>query len=315
MAHTNLLLELSNEVADAVDRIAPSVVQVRSRRWRPAAGLVFSPEHVLVSDHAIEQEEDLTVRVDGRALGATLAGRDPSTDLAVLEVSGLDAPPVVPSAATARVGQLAVAVGRSWSGGIIAGLGVISSIGGPWRTGRGPAVEQVFRTDITPYPGFTGGALLAPDGSLAGVAAGILLRGLNLVIPAKIAWGVADMLARHGRVRRAFLGVGGQPVRLPESQRAAGRDPSAGSGSARAQSGADRGILVVSVSDGSPAQRDGVMVGDIILSFAGHRVDDPETLLSLLTGDLIDHAAPLEIMRGGSLRTITVTLTERNGAN
>lgn len=296
MAHTNLFAQLSNEVADAVDRVAGSVVQVRSRRWRPAAGLVFSADRVLVSDHAIEHEEDLAVRVDGRSASATLAGRDPSTDLAVLEVPGLDARPITPSDAPARVGQMAVAVGRSWSGGVVAGLGVISSIGGPWRTGRGPAVEQVLRTDITPYPGFTGGALIAPDGSLIGIGMGILLRSLNLVIPGHIAWRVAEMLARHGRVRRAFLGVGGQPVQLPESQRTGGHD---------------RGILVVSTSDASPAYRDGLMVGDVLVSFNGQTVEDPETLLSLLTGDLIDRAVPVEVLRGGSLRTLDVTLTER----
>lgn len=296
MANTTLLAELSNQMADVVNVVARSVVQVRSRRWRPAAGVVCSAERILVSDHAIELEEDLTVRVNGRTASATLAGRDPSTDLAVLHVAGLDAPPVAPSTATARVGQMAVAVGRSWSGGVVAALGMISSVGGPWRTGRGPAVEQVFRTDITPYPGFTGGAVVAPDGSVIGIGAGILLRGLNLVIPAPVAWSVADMLTRHGRMRRAFLGVGGQPVRLPESQRVGDRD---------------RGILVVSVSDNSPAHRDGLMVGDVLVSFNGHAVEDPETLLSLLTGELIGRAAPVEILRGGSARTIAVTLTER----
>ncbi len=309
MANTTLT-EMSNQLADVVDRVAGSVTQVRSRRWRPAAGLVFAPDRILVSDHAIEHEDDLAVRVDGAALSerseskgrtlpATLVGRDPSTDLAVLEAAGLDARPVTPSDAPARVGQIAVAVGRSWSGRVIAGLGVISSIGGPWRTGRGPAVEQVIRTDITPYPGFTGGALIAPDGSLTGISTGILLRGLSLVIPAGIAWRVADTLARHGRVRRAFLGVGGQPVRLPESQRVAGHD---------------RGILVVSVSDGSPAHRDGLLVGDVLLSFNGHRVEDPEALLSLLTGDLIDRPTPVELLRGGAVQTVNITLTERAAA-
>ncbi len=296
MAHTNTLIELSNGMADLVDRIAPSVVQVRSRRWRPAAGLVFAAGRVLVSDHAIQQEEDLSVRANGRVAAATLAGRDPSTDLAVLDVAGLDAPPLAPSGGSTRVGQLAFALGRSWSGAVIAGLGVVSSIGGPWRTGRGPAVEQVIRTDVTPYPGFTGGAVLAADGSLTGIAVGILLRGLSLVIPTKIAWNVAAALAQHGHVRRAFLGVGGQPVRLPEMQRAGGRPG---------------GILVVSVSDGSPAHRDGLLVGDVLLSFSGHPVEDPETLLSLLTGDLIGRATPIEILRGGNAQTVNVTLTER----
>lgn len=302
MANTSLLTEFSNQMADAVDRAAASVLLVRGRRWRPAAGIVFAQEHLLVSDHALEQEQEEVLHVrssDGRVLSATLAGRDPSSDLAVLKVPGLGAEPAAPSRASARVGQLALAVGRSWSGSVVAGLGVISSIGGPWRTGRGPAVEQVIRTDITPYPGFTGGALLAPDGSFIGIATGILLRGLSLVIPATIAWPVAEMLARHGRIRRAFLGVGGQPVRLPESQY---------------PSGPGRGILVVSVSDGSPARRDGLLVGDVLVSFNGHSVEDPETLLSLLTGDLVDRTVPIEILRAGSVQTVNVTLAER-GAN
>ncbi len=306
MANTNLLIELSHQMADAVESAARSVVQVRSRRWRPAAGVVFAREHVLVSDHAIEHEEDITVRVapaagagadsKSAALAATLAGRDSSTDLAVLKVPGLDAPAVAPSAAPARVGQLAVAVGRSWSGGVVSALAMVSSIGGPWRSGRGPAVEEVLRTDLTPYPGFTGGALLAPDGAIVGVTTGILLRGLSLAIPAAAAWSIADTLARHGRMRRAFLGVGGQPVHLPESQRAGGHG---------------RGILVVTVSDDSPARRDGLLVGDVLLTFNGHAVEDPETLLGLLTGDLIGRPVAIEILRAGGVRSINVTLAER----
>lgn len=286
-------------MASAVERVAPAVLQVRSRRWRPAAGLVFADEHLVVSDHAIEHEEDLTVRLEHDVLPAALVGRDPSTDLAVLRVAGLHARPATISHSPARVGQLAVAVGRSWSGGVVAGLGIISSIGGPWRASRGPAVEQVIRTDVSPYAGFTGGALVAPDGALIGIATGILLRGLSLVIPASTAWQVAVMLAQHGRIRRAFLGVGGQPVRLPESQKVGGHD---------------RGILVVSVSDGSPAHRAGLFVGDVVLSFDGHAVEDPETLLSLLTGELIDRAVPVEVLRAGSVQTINVTLAERTAA-
>ncbi len=296
MATTNVLTDLSNQMADTVERAGASVIQVRSRRWRPAAGVVFAAGRVLVSDHAIEHEDDIGVRVDGRSTSAKLMGRDPSTDLAVLEVPDLGAPPIATSDAPARVGQMALAIGRSWSGGLIAGIGVISSIGGPWRTGRGPAVEQVIRTDVTPYPGFTGGALVGANGSLIGISSGILLRGLSLVIPAATALAVGGVLAEHGRMRRAFLGVGGQPVRLPESQRPGGHD---------------RGILLVSVSEGSPAQRGGLLVGDVLLSFNGRNVEDPETLLSLLTGDLVDRPAHLQILRGGSVQAIDVALTER----
>jgi len=297
MSSTGLLTELSNQMADAVDKAARFVVQVRSRRWRPAAGLVFANRHVLVSDHALEQEEDLSIRThEGRALAATLAGRDPSSDLAVLKVPDLTDEPAAPSKASPRVGQIAIAVGRSWSGAVIAGAGVISSVGGPWRTGRGPGVEQVIRTDITPYAGFTGGALLAPDGSLLGVGSGILLRGLSLAIPAAIAWPLADGLSRHGGVRRAYLGVAGQPVRLSEAQH-----PGVPS----------RAVLVVNVSDDSPARRAGLIVGDVLLSLNGQPLEDPEALLSMLTADLVDRVVPLEILRAGSVQSVSVTLAAR----
>jgi S1-C subfamily serine protease len=297
MSPTGVLTELSNQMADAVDSAARYVLQVRSRRWRPAAGVVFAEHHVLVADHAVEQDEDVTVRThDGRVLAAAVAGRDPSSDLAVLEVADLTVQPAVPSPASARVGQVAIAVGRSWSGAVIAGFGVVSSVGGPWRTGRGPGVEQVIRTDIAPYAGFTGGALLAPDGSLLGVASGILLRGLSLAIPAAIAWPLADGLAQHGGVRRAFLGVAGQPVRLSETQHRGVRT---------------RGILVVNVSDGGPAHRAGLMVGDVLLSLNGQPVEDPDALLSLLTADLVDRPVPVEILRAGTPQTVEVTPQSR----
>lgn len=294
------LIELSNQLADAVEGAARYVLQVRGRRWRPAAGVVFADRRVLAADHAVEQDEDLTVRThDGRVLAATVAGRDPSSDLAVLDVADLTVQPAAPSPASPRVGHLAIAVGRSWSGAVIAGSGVISSVGGPWRTGRGPGVEQVIRTDITPYAGFTGGALLAADGSLLGVASGILLRGLSLAIPAAIAWPLAQGLARHGGMRRAFLGIAGQPVRLSEAQHPGVRT---------------RGILVVNVSDDSPAHRTGLMVGDVLLSLDGQPTEDPDALLSLLTADLVDRAVRVEILRAGTPRTVEVTLGNKETA-
>ncbi len=300
MANT-ILTDLSTQVADAVERAAAFVLPVRSRRWRPAAGVAFAAGHLLVADHALEHEEDITVRAgDGRVLPATIAGRDPSSDLAVLEVEGLGATPPSPAAGSPRVGHLAVAVGRAWSGGVVSALGMISSIGGPWRATRGPGeVEQVLRTDITPYAGFTGGALLAADGSLLAVSTGILVRGLSLAIPAALAWPIAETLVRHGGMRRAFLGVGVEAVRLPESQYPAGPR---------------RGLVVVGVADSSPAQNAGLMIGDVLLSFNGQPADDPEALLSLLTGDLIGRTVAVDILRGGARKTIHVALGERGSA-
>jgi S1-C subfamily serine protease len=296
VAKNESVMDLSDQMADAAARAAAFVLQVRGGGWRPAAGTVCLDEHVLVADHALRHEEDLGVRTpDGRMLPATLAGRDPSSALALLKVPGLAVPPA-PRAAAPRVGQLALAIGRAFSGTVVAGLGVISSIAGPWRSGRGPAIDEVIRTDATPYPGFAGGALVATDGACLGIATGILLRGLGLVIPAATAWPVAEMLARHGRVRRAFLGISGQPVHLPDSQHP-GLPP--------------RGILVVGIGNDSPARAGGLMIGDVLLRFNGQPVEEPEELLALLTGDLIDRAVPVEVLRAGALTTVSITLTDR----
>ncbi|MGE5361739.1 MAG: S1C family serine protease [Bacteroidales bacterium] len=298
MAEPKPLIDLSTQMADAAERASAFVVQIRSG-WRPTAGTVCLDEHVLVADHALRHEEDLAVRApDGRVLPATLAGRDPSSALALLRVPGLGVAPAT-LGASPRVGQLVLAIGRAFSGSVVAGLGVVSSIGGPWRSGRGPAVDEVIRTDATPYPGFAGGALVAADGACVGIATGILLRGLGLVIPTATAWPVAEMLARHGRVRRAFLGISGQPVRLPDS----------------GQPGKHRrGILVVGVGDDSPARTAGLMIGDVLVAFNGHVVDEPEQLLALLTGDLIDHDVPVEILRAGASQAVSIKLTERHQA-
>ncbi len=298
MARSDALLELSNQMAGLVDAASRSVVQVRNRRWRAGAGTVCLDQHVLTAESALEHEEEIGVRTAaGEVMAAAFAGRDPATGLALLKVPGLAAPPIAPSATAARIGQLALAIGRGWSGGTVTALGVVSSVGGPWRGGRGPTVEQVIRTDATPYPGFSGGALVGADGSCLGIATGVLLRGLGLVIPASIAWPVAETLAREGRIRRPFLGLSGQRVRLPRTEHGT----------------ADSGILVVGVAENSPAHRSGLMIGDVVLGFNGQPVEDPEALLSLLSGDFVDRTVGLEILRAGTRQTINATLTERPG--
>ncbi len=300
MAAAQPFADLSNQMADAAERASAFVLQVRTGGWRPTAGTVCLDEHVLVADHALRHEDDLAVRTpDGRVLAATLAGRDPSSALALLKVPGLGVAPAA-QGPSPRVGQLVLAIGRAFSGTVVAGLGVVSSVGGPWRSGRGPAIDEVIRTDATPYPGFAGGALVGADGSCLGIATGILLRGLGLVIPAATAWTVADMLSRHGRVRRAFLGISGQPVRLPGNQQSG--EPT-------------RGILVVGLGGDSPAGSAGLLIGDVLLAFNGHAIEDPEQLLSLLTGELIDREVPVDILRAGKRQTISVRLSERGQAD
>ncbi|HMD35267.1 MAG TPA: PDZ domain-containing protein [Vicinamibacterales bacterium] len=294
---TDLLTSFSNQLADAVDAAAPAVVQVQGRR-RPASGLVYADGVVLTTVGALGRSEDgLHVRRgDGTVLGAELAGWDPTTNLAVLRVNGLGTKPIQPSAAPARVGNLALAVARSWSNVVTASAGIVAVIGGPLPTGRRRAIDQVIRTTAPMHDGFAGGAFIDTTGALIGVATAASIRGTGVVIPASIAWKTAATLVEHGQLKRGYLGVAGQPVELPEHQRTADRN---------------HALLVVAVTAGSPAAASGAIVGDVVIEFDGHAVESPEDLLDLLLGDRVGRAVPVKILRGGETKVLNVTVGER----
>lgn len=295
MAH-DLLTSFSEQLADAVAAAAPSVVQVQGRR-RPASGLVYADNVVLTTVRALGREDGLRVRRhDGRTLDADLAGWDPTTSLAVLRVPGIDTAPIVPAAASPRVGHLALAVARSWSNAVTASAGVVSVIGGPLPTGRRRAIDEVIRTTAPMHDGFAGGAFLDTSGALIGIATAAAIRGLGVVIPASIAWRTAATVLEHGQLKRGFLGIAGQPVALPEAQQRDGRDEA---------------LLVVGVTSGSPAASAGVMVGDVLLEFDGHAVESPEDLLDLLVGDRVGRQVLLHVLRGGQAVALSVTVGER----
>ena len=293
------LSALSEGMADAVEKIAPSVVRVNGRRRRSGSGVVYAQSMVLTASHVLEREEDLTVGVsDGRTLSAQFVGRDPSTDLAVLRVEGLDVEAAKPAEGDPRIGQLALAVGSGGrSDGPRASLGVVSAVGGPTRTWRGPKLERYIQTDATPYPGFSGGPLIDARGNVLGIMTAGPMRGAAFVIPAELAWRVAKSLEERGSVKRGYLGILSQPVRLPDGQRLG-----------LTQRG---GLLVVGVEDGSPAGRGGLIIGDILATLDGQPVEDTEDLLVLLTGERVGQEVPVKVIRGGELQTLEVTIGER----
>jgi len=294
---TDLLTSFSNALADAVDAAAPAVVQVQGRR-RPASGLVYADNVVLTTVGALGRSGDgLHVRRgDGTVLDAELAGWDPTTNLAVLRVNGLGTRPIQPSAAPPRVGNLALAIARSWSNVVTASAGIVSVIGGPLPTGRRRAIDQVIRTTAPMHDGFAGGAFTDTTGALIGVATAASIRGTGVVIPASIAWKTAATLIEHGQLKRGYLGIAGQPVELPEQHRSQGRDEA---------------LLVVAVTAGSPAASAGIIVGDILVEFDGQPIESPEDLLDLLLGDRVGRAVPVGVLRAGAAQTVNVKVVER----
>ena len=295
---TSLLRALSNQMADAVERVTPSLVIVNGRQRQPASGLIYGPDLVLTADHVLEREEDLTIQThDHRTLPAQFVGRDLGTDLALLRVASLGLAPAQATTESVRVGQLVLAVGRTPGDGPMASTGVVSTIGGPLRTGRGTILERYIRTDATPYPGFSGGPLIDAQGDVVGILTTGLVNGVALAIPMDIAKGIADTLAKQGYIKRGYLGISSQLVELPVSQRA-GRNQ-------------EHGLLIVKVDENSPAQQGGVLVGDIVVALDGHSINDSEELQLLLVGDRVGRAVPVEVMRGNTLQTLSVTIGQR----
>jgi S1-C subfamily serine protease len=296
---TSALNALSNAMADAVERVGLSVVQVSGRRRRPASGIVYASGKVLTASHVVEREEDLSVVAhDGQSLEARFAGRDPSTDLAVLEASGLDVPVAETAAGEARVGQISLAVARPSREGVRASFGIVSVVGGRLRTGRGTMLERYIQTDATPYPGFSGGPLIDAGGTVVGVTTLGLSRGVVLAVPSEVAWRVAGTLSEHGSLKRGYLGILSQPVRLPAAQRS-GLEKQAG------------GLLVVGVEDRSPAGKSGILVGDILVSLDGTPIADTDELQALLTDDRVGREVLVGVARGGKLQTLRVIVGER----
>jgi serine protease Do len=293
---SELLTSFSNSIADAIAAAAPGVVQVQGRR-RPASGLTYGTDTVVTTLRAIGREDGLHVRRDdGTTLDAELAGWDPTTSLAVLRVAGLAATAIAPASALPRVGHLAIGVARSWSNAVTGSTGVVAVVGGPLRTGRRRAIDQVIRTTAPVHDGFAGGALLDTAGSLLGVVTSTQIRGTTVVIPASIAWKAAANILEHGRLKRGYLGIAGQPVQVPDPQHAAGRAEA---------------LLIVSVTPGSPAAAAGLMVGDILTELDGQPVESPEDLLDLLLGDRVGRPATLGLLRGGTSTRVPVTVGER----
>jgi S1-C subfamily serine protease len=295
---SNILVDLSNSLAAAAEKAAASTVLVNARRRMPASGIAYAGDLVLTAEHVIEREEGISVMLaDGTEAAASLAGRDPGSDLAVLRLEKERLTPAQ-AAIQVRIGQLVLALGRPSEAGIEASLGVISAIGGPVLTPQG-SLDKYIRTDATPYPGFSGGPLVDAEGLVVGVNTSGIGRGVTLTIPSDYAWKVADQLARTGSVKRGYLGVRSEAVELSEAaQKALMRSQASG-------------LLLVGVERKSPAEAGGLIVGDILVGIGGQPIPDHDALFAYLSGDVVGKALPLEVLRGGELRTFQVEIGAR----
>lgn len=295
----NPLTDFSNGLTAAVEKAGASTILVDARKRYPASGIAFADDLVLTADHVVTREDDIKVLLpDGKSLAATIAGRDPGSDLAVLRLAEKALSPAKTSDEV-KVGQLVLALGRPNSEGMQASWGIVTSIHGPTRTFRGGMLDEFIRTETTPYPGFSGGPLINTEGEVLGLNTSGLTRGSSLTIPVKVAWRVADALAKNGSVKRGYLGVRTQPVEIPETARQALK---------REQ---EHGLLVLWLEEGGPAEKGGLFVGDILVAVNGQSVADPDDLFVALTSETVGKAITVEVLRGGRPETVHVTVGER----
>ena len=255
---------------------------------------------IVTADHTIRREEEIRVTLpDGRSAAAELVGRDPGTDLAVLKVETADAPIDRSSAPDAiKTGNLALAIGRSEQTGVSAAMGVVSNVSGPWHTWRSGKLDRFLRLDIGLYPGVSGAAVVDAEGKLIGIATAGLSRTSLLAIPAATIDRVTDELLRQGHIARGYLGVGLQPIPLPEHLRTKLKS-------------ADGGLIVLSVEPDGPAGQAGVLIGDVLIALDGTSVTGTDDVQEFLSGDRVAKPLTASLLRGGDLIERTITVAER----
>lgn len=305
MESENQLLALSQALQGAVDMAGKSVVAVHARPRVPTSGVIWRPGVVVSTNHTVRRDEEITVTMhDQRSVPATLAGRDPGTDLAVLRLAGdnsigEDQVATPGDAAQLGVGQIVLAVGRPGVSGLSASFGVVSALGGAWRTWRGGEINQLIRPDTAIYLGFSGGALIDAEGRVLGINTSALARGAGVTIPAATVNRVVDALLTGGSVKRGYLGIGLQPVALPESLRT------------RLNLPAEYGLVVLSVEPAGPADQGGVIIGDVVVALNDAPTKDTDDVQTVLGTTGAGQTVKASVMRGGELRELNIKIGER----
>jgi S1-C subfamily serine protease len=298
---TAALPQISEDLATIVKTLDPSLVRVEARKRLPATGVMWSTDGLIITaHHVVTQQDDIRVALaDGRTVEANLIGRDPTTDLALLQVQERElAPPAWGDVdgTDLSVGHLVIALGRPGRTAHAA-LGMISALGDYWHTPAGGRIDRYMHIDIVMYPGFSGGPLVNAAGQVVGINTSALLRNMNMALPVATVNRVGAMLRDHGRIRRGFLGVSTQPVRLPAP--------------IVEQLNQETGLLLTAVEPGSPAEQGGLVLGDTLLTLDGTRMQQHDALTAFLAPDRMGQTVTVQRLRGGHIQELQVTIGER----
>ena len=295
------LIALSNALAQATDRAAASAVAVHTEARGSSSGVVWRNGVIVTAEHALRRDEEIQVTLpDGRVVAAALRGRDASTDLAVLNCAEVTSPLTETSdVRTIKPGSLTLVVGRTRSSGPVAALGAVSLVVAERRAWTGAALAPYIRLDIGVQPTAVGGAVVDAHGGVIGIATPRFARFGAIAVPAPTVNRVVDVLLQKGRIPRGYLGLGLQPVRLPEAlRRTLKRDDKTAA-------------IVLEVEPEGPAHKAGIVIGDILVALAGHPVTRLEDVHGQLGAESIGKSLPIKLVRGGALQEATIVVGER----
>ena len=296
----NIWQQISKEISEKVAGAAQSVVAVDGRAGHTSSGIVWRPNYIITAFHTIRGESIEVLTPSGKSLPAKLAGRAPASDLALLK---LDAPidgPVATFGETASlsVGELVVAIGRTRRGNVVASSGILSGLMGEWRSGRS-RIDQFIRPDLTLYPGFSGGALIDSSGKFLGMVTSGLVARKPVTIPASTLTRIGEELVARGHTASPYIGLVMQPVSIPEKLQKT------------SSVSVSTGLLIMHVESGSPADKGGVLLGDILVNLDGEAFEAAEDLQDVLLRRGVNQNVQAVLIRGGQKVELPLTIGER----
>jgi serine protease DegQ len=297
----SILETISNEFAAAAEKAGGSVVAVHARRWIPTSGIEWKKGVIVTANHGVRRDDEIKVFLEkDRVVAGELAGRDPSTDLAVLRINeGTPRKPQFGDSSALKLGHLVLALGRTRRGELVASSGIVGGISGEWRTWGGGRLDQYIRLDLALYPGFSGGPLLNAKGEIVGLNTRGLSRGRSVAIPVATVDRVVNELLEKGHITRPYLGIAMQPVALPENLKA------------KLPPESRMGMLVAHVESAGPAEKAGILLGDLVFETGGKAVTHMDSVQDAIAAAKVGETISARLVRGGEIKAFSITLGER----
>ena len=298
----NELTGFSEALVELVTEAKQGVVAVKAAAYRVVSGLVIDEQHVAVADHALRREDRVPIfTADGRESIATILGRDPAIDLAILKAPGHGLKPLATAEPSSlQSGMLVLVVGLTVDVGPSASLGILGAVGGrPRGTWRGGTLDQFLRLDVNLYPSQSGAAVVDAKGRAIGMATPALSRHSTIALPISTIQRVMKELSKEGRIRHGYLGVGLQTVAIPANLRS------------KVPGSSESGLIVLSIEPDSPADKGGLQLGDILMQLDGKIVSEVDELQTALRGEAVGKTVKALVVRGGEPVEVAITIVER----